>query len=257
MRLARGRGLPWRVHGRRLPWRALARGRGLPEHGVAAALLAAALALVLPGPALALPGPGTVLPAPAGTWNHRFLTLPFPDPHRIHIQDAWWREDGTLHNGIDYIRGRVDQGWTWESFPIVAAADGWACAALDATPGCIVGVGTRVLIRHQLPSGRIMYTYYGHLSKVARRVAVGTNTFSTYVRRGQLIGWAGRTGYPGTGIHLHFELLDRPGAWIDPYDLYGYRAAYPDPMYPKERPSGPKRYWTRDPPVPPRSPGLG
>lgn len=189
---------------------------------------------------------------PAGAQPPRFLTLPFPETRGMHINDGWYRDQGTpLHRGIDYIKGRVGQGWTWKSFPIIAAAGGRACAALDDEPGCIKGVGTRVLIRHRLADGRVLYTYYGHLRRVARTVAVGTDRFSTRVKRGQIIGWAGKTGLPGTGTHLHFELLRAPGEWIDPYDIRGYRDEYPDPAGRNELVSGPRRYWIEARPAPP------
>lgn len=188
---------------------------------------------------------------PAAAHPPRILTLPFPTTKGIHIEDGWWRVDGTWHHGIDYIKGRVGQGWTWESFPVIAAASGRACAALDDTPGCIDGVGTRVLIRHRLANGKIVYTYYGHLKRIAPAIAVGTDRFSTWVKRGQLLGWAGKTGLPGTGTHLHFELMWKPGAWIDPYDIDGRREAYPDPAGRNTLTSGTAYWWTEPVPVPP------
>jgi murein DD-endopeptidase MepM/ murein hydrolase activator NlpD len=71
------------------------------------------------------------------------------------------------------------------------------------------------------------------------------------VRRGQLIGWAGRTGLPGTGIHLHFELMSEPGKWIDPYDIRGYREDYPDPAGRNDIRSGRNRAWIDARPTPP------
>lgn len=189
--------------------------------------------------------------APASAHPPRLLTLPFPDTRQIHVEDGWWRVDGSWHHGIDYIKGSVGKGWTWQSFPVVAAAGGKACAALDDKPGCITGVGTRVLIRHKLAGGKVIYTYYGHLKRVAPSIAVGTGRFSTWVKRGQLLGWAGKTGLPGTGTHLHFELMWEPGDWIDPYDIDGRRAAYPDPAGRNGIRSGPAYWWTDPIPVPP------
>jgi murein DD-endopeptidase MepM/ murein hydrolase activator NlpD len=189
--------------------------------------------------------------APVAARAHRFLTLPFAVTRSIHVEDGWWRVDGTAHHGIDYIHGQVGKGWTWSGFPVIAAADGWACAALDDTEGCIIGVGTRVLIRHKLPDGTVFLTYYGHLRKVAPAIAVGTDRYSTFVKRGQLLGWAGRTGLPGTGIHLHFELMRKPGDWIDPYDLYARRGAYPDPAGRNALKSGDAYWWLDRVPAPP------
>ena len=55
-----------------------------------------------------------------------FLTLPFKDPD-IKIQEGWiytWDPDPDAHKGIDYIKGDVDDSNTWQSFDVVAAADG-------------------------------------------------------------------------------------------------------------------------------------
>ncbi|MFN8622098.1 MAG: M23 family metallopeptidase [Chloroflexota bacterium] len=204
-------------------------------------LAAAALATLLLGS----------LGATAAAHPPRFLTLPFADTRGMHVEDGWWRVDGTFHHGIDYIKGRVGVGSTWQSFPIVAAADGWACAALDDKPGCISGVGTRILIRHVLPNGHVYLTYYGHLRKIAPEIAVGTDRYSTHVTRGQIIGWAGKTGLPGTGTHLHFELMTKPGKWIDPYDIRSTRERYPDPAGKNALVSGPGYWWTQPRPVPP------
>lgn len=224
--------------------------RSLPR--VAGASRAAVLPILL---ATLLAAATTATTAtPAAAHPPRFLTLPFPTVKGIHIEDGWWRVDGSWHHGIDYIKGSVGKGWTWESFPVIASAPGRACAALDDKLGCIKGVGTRILIRHKLASGKVVYTYYGHLKRIAPAIAVGTGRFSTRVERGQLLGWAGKTGYPGTGTHLHFELMWEPGDWIDPYDIYRRRDAYPDPAGRNTIRSGPAYWWTARVPVPPPPP---
>jgi murein DD-endopeptidase MepM/ murein hydrolase activator NlpD len=209
--------------------------------GVAAAAL---LVTLLPG--------GSVL---AGS-NPRFLTLPFPTIDEMRIQDGWWRGDHDLHRGLDYIKGRLDRGTTWQNYPVIAAADGKACAARNNESGCINGIGKRVVIKHRvtMPDGsrKTYFTYYGHLKSVASNIQVGTDRYEFPVKRGQQIGVAGATGLPGTGIHLHFEILTAPGRWLDPYDIYGYRYAYPHPHNPDSpRPCGPNMFWTQCPPVPP------
>ncbi len=71
-----------------------------------------------------------------------------------------------------------------------------------------------MIIRHRV-EGRTYYTYYGHLRSIAPEIAVGTGRYETRVKRGQFIGWAGKTGDPNTAIHLHFELLAAPvSGWI-------------------------------------------
>ncbi len=188
--------------------------------------------------------------AMGGGSNPRFLTLPFPETQGMRIVDGWWRGDMDLHRGIDYIKGSVRRSSTWQSFPIIAAAAGKACAAASTEDDtCIGGVGKRVIIKHRV-DGRTYYTYYGHLRKVAPEIPVGTDRYDTHVKRGQIIGWAGKTGYPGTGVHLHFELETAPGQWLDPYDIYDYRHAYPAPTNPRGRECGPNHFWRVCPPAP-------
>jgi len=182
--------------------------------------------------------------------NPRFLTLPFPETDGMRIQDGWWRGDMDLHRGLDYINGRIHRPSTWETFPVIAGAGGKACASADPDrPTCITGVGKHVIIRHRV-EGRTYYTYYGHLRSIAPEIAVGTGRYETKVKRGQFIGWAGKTGNPNTAIHLHFELLTAPGQWLDPYDIYDYRAAYPAPTNPAGRACGPDHFWRECPPQP-------
>jgi murein DD-endopeptidase MepM/ murein hydrolase activator NlpD len=60
------------------------------------------------------------------------------------------------------------------------------------------GYGVNLIIRHD---NNGFATRYGHLNSFASGVRVGSK-----VRRGQLIGFVGSTGY-ATGPHVHFELL--------------------------------------------------
>jgi murein DD-endopeptidase MepM/ murein hydrolase activator NlpD len=203
-------------------------------------------ALILGSLALALAPP----PAAEARGRYpRFLTLPFPGVHNMRIQDGWWRGDHDPHRGLDYIRGRIDDGGTWRRFPVIAAAGGRACAALNNRDGCINGVGTRVVVKHRI-DGKVYFTYYGHLDTVDNAIPVGTNRYGVRVRRGQFLGWAGRTGYPGTGLHLHFQVIIPPFTSLDPYDVYGYRGAYPNPAGTNGKRCGPDRLWRRCPPKP-------
>jgi len=92
-----------------------------------------------------------------------------------------------FHTGID-IAARYGQ-------PVKSTADGLVVYA-----GWKRGYGRTVMIRHQLG----FTTLYAHLSKI--RVRIGN-----YVRKGQVIGYAGSSGY-ATGPHLHYEVryLQRP-----------------------------------------------
>jgi murein DD-endopeptidase MepM/ murein hydrolase activator NlpD len=76
-----------------------------------------------------------------------------------------------------------------------------------AAPGVVIragwrgGYGNSVVIKHNLPSGRTIYSTYGHMQS---QPVVGEGQS---VQKGQLIGFRGTTGY-STGNHLHFSLAD-------------------------------------------------
>jgi hypothetical protein len=97
---------------------------------------------------------------------------------------------GRFHDGVDY-------GAAWGS-PVFAAADGVVTRA-----GWSGGYGRQVRLAH--PDG--VATSYAHLSRIF--AAPGTR-----VRRGQLIGLVGSSGF-STGAHLHFEVR-RAGRPVDP-----------------------------------------
>ncbi len=67
------------------------------------------------------------------------------------------------------------------------------------------GHGNFVKIRHN----GSFETLYAHMSRFAKGVNVGTN-----VRQGQIIGYAGSTGY-STGPHLHYEII-KDGVHVNP-----------------------------------------
>lgn len=182
----------------------------------------------------------------------RFLTPPFPRHWKMAIDTAWWRGQGELHKGMDYVKGDPDQGWTWQSFPVIAAAGGRACAASERSNACITGVGSRVVIRHRR-EGRTWYTYYGHMAtrSISSRIPLNKDAYSVRVKRGEFLGMAGRTGLPGTGLHLHFEVITVPFRAWDPYDLYAYAPRYPDPAGRNGRTCGSHRLWIECPPKAP------
>jgi murein DD-endopeptidase MepM/ murein hydrolase activator NlpD len=95
---------------------------------------------------------------------------------------------GKPHNGMDIA--------TPIGTPVYAAADGVVSAAYnnDQSATRKYQYGKYVLIRH----GNNLSTLYGHLSK--QFVSAGE-----VVKRGQLIGYSGTTGY-STGPHVHFGL---------------------------------------------------
>jgi murein DD-endopeptidase MepM/ murein hydrolase activator NlpD len=114
---------------------------------------------------------------------------------RLHPVYKQWR----LHDGLDIAAncGR----------PVRAASSGVVVARYYNT-----GYGNRVVIGHGWRNGGSTATTYNHLSR-----------YSTFtgerVRRGEVIGFVGSTGY-STGCHLHFMVL-RNGSPVDPRPWLG------------------------------------
>ena len=148
------------------------------------------------------------------TGGMHFLTLPFTDP-RIVVQQGWIYSWGDEHKGIDYVLGGRDTG-NWQSFDVVAAADGWACG------NCTTRQGNAVWIKHNI-NGATYYTYYGHLASIEPGIPTGSQQNVVWVRRGQKIGVAGDTG--ADSIHLHFQ-VSYGQVPVDPYDLWTTREPY-------------------------------
>jgi len=88
-----------------------------------------------------------------------------------------------LHDGTDF---HADCGT-----PVYAAAPGRILSEYYNT-----GYGNRIIIDHGYVRGVSLSTSYNHLTSFVASAG-------QYVRRGQLIGYAGTTGY-STGCHLHF-----------------------------------------------------
>ncbi len=108
---------------------------------------------------------------------------------------------------------------------VLAAASGKVMIAAWADPtlslpachagnrsGC--GLGLYIEILHDNGYS----TKYGHLSSLA--VSEGQ-----YVSAGQVIGMSGNTGN-SSGAHLHFDVLNSGGKWVDPF---GWRGGGSDP----------------------------
>ncbi len=149
----------------------------------------------------------------------RFLTLPFGSPPpTITLYNGWfYTSDGNPHYGIDYISN-------WNSFDILAAADGHACY-IPGNPT----YGNFIRIRHSV-NQLVLYTIYAHLAD--NTSSIQPNNWIK-VPRGLLLGRAGNTG-ESNSIHLHFELSI--GKWgkecnckLDPYGISALAASYPQP----------------------------
>jgi len=101
-----------------------------------------------------------------------------------------------MHEGID-LKTHIGN-------PVVATADGIVVEA-----GIISEIAWGKIIR--IKHGDVYETVYAHLSEV--QVKKGDQ-----VKRGDLIGNAGSTG-ESTGPHLHYEVKDAAGGFLDPLDF--------------------------------------
>lgn len=98
--------------------------------------------------------------------------------------------DYTWHSGIDIAN--------YYGAPVYAAASGYVQQS-----GWYGGYGRYIRISHDFG----LQTAYAHMSSLA--VSAGT-----YVKKGQIIGYVGSSGY-STGPHLHFEVL-KYGKQVNP-----------------------------------------
>jgi murein DD-endopeptidase MepM/ murein hydrolase activator NlpD len=168
------------------------------------------------------------------TGGQHFLTLPFNDPNIV-VQNGWLYNYGSLHYGTDFILGERDTG-KWQSFDVVAAADGWACG------NCTSRQGNAVWIKHVV-NGQTYYTYYGHLATIDPSIPLGDQKNTVWVTRGQKIGDAGSTG--ADVIHLHFQ-VNLPSGPVDPFDLWSTREPYMPGCATCQL--GPNNLWSTNPP---------
>ena len=98
-----------------------------------------------------------------------------------------------MHPILNRIRGHMGTDYAAPTgTPVHAAGDGRISFA-----GQRGGYGNAVIVAH----GNNVSTLYGHMSRFARHVRVGT-----HVQQGDVIGYVGMTGL-ATGPHLHYEYL--------------------------------------------------
>jgi murein DD-endopeptidase MepM/ murein hydrolase activator NlpD len=98
-----------------------------------------------------------------------------------------------LHPILNLIRGHMGTDYAAPTgTPVHAAGDGRVSFA-----GRRGGYGNALIISHN----NSVSTLYGHMSRFARQVRVGT-----HVQQGDIIGYVGMTGL-ATGPHLHYEYL--------------------------------------------------
>ena len=116
------------------------------------------------------------------------------------------------HNGIDISGGGI------AGQPIVAIADGVVVRSNNncthnypGNCGCGGGFGNYVSINHGTGAdGKTYVATYGHM--------VRTAVSSGVVKKGQVIGYVGTTGW-STGYHLHLGISVN-GAWVNPMLFY-------------------------------------
>ncbi|WP_147534097.1 murein hydrolase activator EnvC family protein [Bacillus marasmi] len=118
------------------------------------------------------------------------------------VSNGYWTKPavGTLSSGFGYRGGENHKGIDIAnkvSVPIVAAADGVVIKSYYST-----SYGNCIFVSHYY-NGQVYTTVYAHMSS---RVAGNGAT----VRKGDVIGYMGNTGY-SFGQHLHFEL--HVGEW--------------------------------------------
>jgi hypothetical protein len=137
---------------------------------------------------------------------------------------GWPANLSNCNNGPDYCYdGHEGNDFSLVYERVLAAAPGRVMVATwtDLTsPACHAGnrsgcgLGLYVEILHDNGYS----TKYGHLSATA--VSEGQ-----YVSAGQVIGMSGNTGN-SSGPHLHFDVLNSAGKWVDPF---GWRGTGADP----------------------------
>jgi murein DD-endopeptidase MepM/ murein hydrolase activator NlpD len=104
-----------------------------------------------------------------------------------------------LHPILNLIRGHMGTDYAAPiGTPVHAAGDGRV--SFESVRG---GYGNAILLSH---SNNIS-TLYGHLSRFARDIHVGS-----HVQQGEVIGYVGMTGL-ATGPHLHYEYLMNGVHW--------------------------------------------
>jgi murein DD-endopeptidase MepM/ murein hydrolase activator NlpD len=97
------------------------------------------------------------------------------------------------HPILNLIRGHMGTDYAAPiGTPVHAAGDGHVSFA-----GQRGGYGNAIVLSH----GANVSTLYGHMSRFARNIHVGTR-----VQHGEVIGYVGMTGL-ATGPHLHYEYL--------------------------------------------------
>ena len=124
------------------------------------------------------------------------------------------------HTGIDYQRPA-------SGTQAVVAANRGVIARREVMSPSDQGMGSNLIVEHELETGEKVYSSYSHLASIAE----GLNEGDT-VEKGQVLGIMGGSGYGRPdywGVHLHFELKDLPVPYSPsggPY--WGYTPTHPN-----------------------------
>lgn len=102
------------------------------------------------------------------------------------------------HNGIDFVAPKGERIYAANAGRVIVAGEHPQYR----------GYGNIVVLDHgRQANGNLVSTFYAHQSRVLV-------TEGQFVKKGELIGWVGSTGY-STGPHLHFEVRIN-GQPVDP-----------------------------------------
>ncbi|EWT00230.1 peptidase M23 [Intrasporangium oryzae NRRL B-24470] len=139
-------------------------------------------------------------PVQGDTTQSGYLSYPANGPTTSGFGMRWHPilQKWMLHDGLDW--GIPCGTPVYAAAPGVIIRAGWRAS----------GWGNQILIDHGIHRGVDLVTSYNHLSSIV--------TFGGSVRRGQLIGYSGTTGY-STGCHLHFGVYEdgipvNPRIWL-------------------------------------------
>lgn len=124
------------------------------------------------------------------------------------------------HTGIDYRNSDTD--------PYVYASNTGTVVRIEYVNGNDMGMGTNLILEHELASGGKIYTTYSHLSAIEPDVRMGSLVF-----KGERIATMGGSGNGETNywpIHLHFEVKDAPVTHnaSGPGIYWGYTPSHPN-----------------------------
>jgi murein DD-endopeptidase MepM/ murein hydrolase activator NlpD len=155
-----------------------------------------------------------------GGETQKYYRYQLPNENSVEYYDESGKGAKRLLVRNPTIAGFVSSGFGLRRDPILGDTrmhTGVDLAAPTGTPIHASGDGVVKMIGWESGYGKYIRightnryeTAYGHMTAFARGIEIGTR-----VRRGQVIGFVGSTGY-STGPHLHYEIL-ADGRFVDP-----------------------------------------